>query len=239
MGIFPDNVNFLSTSRNIKGGSSSGNFANFNLAFHLNDNKEKNVLQNRSILKDYYELPSDPVWINQTHSSICIEASLTESAVEADASFTSNPGIVCAILTADCLPVFVSKKDGSMVGVAHAGWRGLLSGVIENLIETFHSNGDDLVVHLGPAISKNYFEVGDEIKDLYLSQNNNFSRSFSFNKDKYYLDLYDAAKVILESFNITLISGGDRCTFRESDEFFSYRRDGINSGRMAHLIWIR
>jgi polyphenol oxidase len=238
MGIFPDNVNFLSTLRCIKGGSSSGNFANFNLAFHLNDNKE-NVLQNRSILKDYYELPSDPVWINQTHSSICIEASLTESAVEADASFTSNPGIVCAILTADCLPVFVSKKDGSMVGVAHAGWRGLLSGVIENLIETFHSNGDDLVVHLGPAISKNYFEVGDEIKDLYLSQNNNFSRSFSLDKDKYYLDLYDAAKVILESFNITLISGGDRCTFRESDEFFSYRRDGINSGRMAHLIWIR
>jgi polyphenol oxidase len=238
MHLFPKNVSFLSTERYIKNGQSSKNFANFNLALHVND-KKMNVLENRSILKDYYELPSDPVWINQTHSSICKEASLTESIVEADASFTSNPGIVCAILTADCLPVFVSKKDGSMVGVAHAGWRGLLSGVIENLIETFHSNGDDLVVHLGPAISKKYFEVGEEIKDLYLSQNNNFSRSFSFDKDKYYLDLYDAAKVILESLNITFISGGDRCTFRESNEFFSYRRDGINSGRMSHLIWIR
>jgi len=238
MHLFPKNVSFLSTERYIKNGQSSDNFENFNLALHVND-KKMNVLKNRSILKDYYELPSDPVWINQTHSSICIEASLSESIVEADASFTSNPGIVCAILTADCLPVFVSKKDGSMVGVAHAGWRGLLSGVIENLIEKFYSNGDDLVVHLGPAISKNYFEVGEEIKDLYLSQNNNFSRSFRFDKDKYYLDLYDAAKVILESLNIKCISGGDRCTFRESNEFFSYRRDGINSGRISHLIWIR
>jgi copper oxidase (laccase) domain-containing protein len=106
------------------------------------------------------------------------------------------------------------------------------------LIKSFHCNGADLVVHLGPAISKKYFEVGLEIKDLYLSKNISFARSFSFDRDKYYLDLYDAAKVILESFNITLISGGDRCTFKESDEFFSYRRDGINSGRMAHLIWI-
>jgi len=154
-------------------------------------------------------------------------------------SFTINPGVVCAVLTADCLPVFVCKKDGSMVGIAHAGWKGLISGVIESLIESFHCNGADLVAHLGPAISKNYFEVGIEIKDLYLSKNSNFSRSFSFYRDKHYLDLYDAAKVILESLNITLTSGGDRCTFKESDVFFSYRRDGVNSGRMAHLIWIK
>ena len=110
--------------------------------------------------------------------------------------------------------------------------------VIENLIEAFGCSGDELVVHLGPAISKNFFEVGVEIKDLYLSKNINFARSFSIYRDKHYLDLYDAAKVILESFNIRFVSGGDRCTFKESDEFFSYRRDGINSGRMAHLIWI-
>jgi YfiH family protein len=142
-------------------------------------------------------------------------------------------------LTADCLPVFVCKKDGSMVGIAHAGWKGLISGVIERLIESFQCNGADLFAHLGPAISKNYFEVGSEIKDLYLSKNSNFARSFSFYRDKHYLDLYDAAKVILESLNITLTSGGDRCTFKESDVFFSYRRDGVNSGRMAHLIWIK
>ena len=238
MNLFPKNVNFLSTERYLNGGASIGNFENFNLALHVNDKRE-NVLENRSILKDYYGIPSNPVWINQTHSSICVDASSIKKIVEADASFTINPGVVCAVLTADCLPVFVCKKDGSMVGIAHAGWKGLISGVIERLIESFQCNGEDLVVHLGPAISKNYFEVGIEIKDLYLSKNSNFARSFSFYRDKHYLDLYDAAKVILESFNITLISGGDRCTFKESDKFFSYRRDGVDSGRMAHLIWIK
>ena len=237
MNLFPKNVNFLSTERYIEGGKSAEKFENFNLALHVNDKKES-VLENRSILKNYYELPSDPVWINQTHSSICIDAFLTQRIVEADASFTFNPGIVCAVLTADCLPVFVSKKDGSMVGVAHAGWKGLVSGVIESLIDSFNANGDDLVVHLGPAISMSYFEVGEEIKALYLSKNYNFNRSFSFNNNKHYLDLYDAAKVILEGLNIISISGGDRCTFRESKHFFSYRRDGVVSGRMAHLIWM-
>ena len=238
MNLFPKNVNFLSTQRYLDGGKSIGNFENFNLALHVNDKRES-VLENRSILKDYYGIPSNPVWINQTHSSICVDASSIKKIVEADASFAINPGVVCAVLTADCLPLFVCKKDGSMVGIAHAGWKGLISGVIESLIESFQCNGDDLVVHLGPAISKDYFEVGAEIKDLYLSKNINFARSFSFYRDKYYLDLYDAAKVILESYKIKLISGGDRCTFKESDEFFSFRRDGVYSGRMAHLIWIK
>jgi polyphenol oxidase len=237
MNLFPKNVNLISTNRYMNGGKSLENFENFNLALHVNDKKDS-VLENRSILKDYYHLPSDPVWINQIHSSICIDASSAKRVIEADASFTKFPGVVCAIMTADCLPVFVSKKDGSIVGIAHAGWKGLCSGVIENLIESFHCNGSDLVVHLGPAISKNYFEVGPEIKSLYLSKNINFDRSFIFNRHKHYLDLYDAAKVILESFNVTFISGGNRCTFREKNEFFSYRRDGLNSGRMAHLIWI-
>ena len=238
MNLFPKNVNFLSTKRYIDSGRGKENFENFNLALHVNDSRE-NVLKNRSLLKNYYELPSNPVWINQTHSSICVDASLTKKIVEADASFTLIPGVVCAILTADCLPVFVSKKDGSMVGVAHAGWKGLITGVIESLIESFNCNGEDLVVHLGPAISLNSFEVGKEIRDLYLSKNKMFNQSFSYNDDKHYLDLYGAAKIILESFNITLISGGNRCTFKESGEFFSYRRDGVYSGRMAHLIWIK
>ena len=238
MDCFPSNVKLLSSQRFIDGGRSSGNFENFNLALHTDDSQD-HVLENRKILRDRFDLPSEPTWINQTHSSICIDASLTNTIIEADASYTSRVGVVCGIMTADCLPVFVSKKDGSMVGIAHAGWKGLISGVIESLIKSFQCNGSDLVVHLGPAISKNYFEVGIEIKDLYLSKNSNFARSFSFYRDKHYLDLYDAAKVILESFNITLISGGDRCTFKETDEFFSYRRDGINSGRMAHLIWMK
>ena len=237
MSLFPENVKFLSTERFIEGGSSSGNLENFNLALHVNDS-EVNVLANRLVLKSYYALPSEPVWIYQTHSSICVNASEVNSIVKADASFTSLPGVVCGVLTADCLPVFVSKKDGSMVGIAHAGWRGMISGVVENLIESFDCNGAELVVHLGPAISSNFFEVGEEIKDLYLSKNNNFKRSFSFNNNKYYLDLYKAVKIILEDFKVVSISGGDRCTFLESEHYFSYRRDGDISGRMAHLIWM-
>ena len=165
MSIFPENVNFLSTKRFIDGGSSSGNLANFNLARHVNDS-EINVSANRFLLKNYYALPAEPVWLNQTHSSICVNASKVKSIVEADASFTSKLGVVCGVLTADCLPVFISKKDGSKVGVAHAGWRGLITGVIESLLESLECEGDDLVVHLGPAISMSHFEVGEEI-DLY------------------------------------------------------------------------
>ena len=237
MNSFPQNVRFISTERFIEGGKSSGNLKNFNLSFHAKDIQE-NVLSNRFILKDHYGLPSEPIWINQTHSSICINAAKIKSSVEADASFTSKSGVVCGVLTADCLPVFISKRDGSMVGIAHAGWRGLVSGVIENLIDSFDSAGDDLVVHLGPAISKYSFEVGEEIKALYLSKDNDFERSFSFNDSKHYLDLYDAAKIILKSYEVSLISGGDRCTYKEEDCFFSYRRDGVDSGRMAHLIWM-
>ena len=237
MNHLPTNVKLISTQRFIYGGKSSGNFENFNLALHVNDCSER-VLDNRKILKVHYGLPSDPVWINQTHSSICVDASSIEKTVDADASYTSTAGVVCAIMTADCLPVFVSKKDGSMVGIAHAGWRGIVSGVIENLVSSFNSDGDDLVVHLGPAISKNFFEVGEEVKSLYLSKNADFQRSFSIKNNKNYLDLYDAARVVLEGFQIKSISGGNRCTYKESSDFFSYRRDGVDSGRMAHLIWM-
>jgi len=219
------------------GGRSSGKLENFNLALHVNDSRE-NVLENRKLLQSFYKLPAKPVWINQIHSSKCIDASKISTIVEADASYTSETDIVCGILTADCLPIFVSRRDGTMVGIAHAGWRGIVSGIIENLISSFKSNGEDLLVHLGPAISKNAFEVGEEVKLLYLSKNVNFERSFSNKNNKIYLDLYDAARVILEDFQIKTISGGDRCTFQESIDFFSHRRDGMNSGRMAHLIWM-
>ena len=237
MNHFPSNVKLLSTQRFIEGGKSSNNFENFNLALHVNDNPDR-VFENRKILKKKYDLPSEPQWISQVHSSKCIDAANIDSIIEADASFTSKVGVVCAIMTADCLPVFISNKDGTMVGLAHAGWRGLISGVIENLIKSFNSDGDNLLVHLGPAISKESFEVGEEVRRLYLAENNNFESSFMIKNNKIFLDLYDAARVILDGFQIESISGGDRCTFRESSDFFSYRRDGINSGRMAHLIWM-
>ena len=237
MNFFPNNVKLLSTSRFINGGNSKGNFDNFNLALHVDD-EQSAVLANRDLLLSHYKLPSTPLWINQTHSKISVNADLMLSVIEADASYSKKNGTVCGVLTADCLPVFMSNKAGTTVGIAHAGWRGLVDGVIESLIESFDCNGKDLVVHLGPAISQLSFEVGSEVKSQYLSKNKNFENCFTNLNNKYYLDLYDAARVVLKGFGVSSISGGDRCTFNEPDQYFSYRRDGKCSGRMAHLIWM-
>ncbi len=234
---FPSNVKLLSTPRLIKGGNSQGNFRNFNLALHVKDERSS-VMANRELLNKHYNLPSEPKWINQTHSNICIDAGSIFSSIEADASYSSMPGVVCGILTADCLPVFVTNIQGTIVGVAHAGWRGIVGGVIESLLESINCKEDDLLVHLGPAISKSSYEVGEEVKSQYLSKNESFERSFIKDNGSYYLDIYDAAKVVLEDFGVKSISGGNRCTYNDSENFFSYRRDGINSGRMAHLIWL-
>lgn len=235
--FFPSNVKLLSTPRFLDGGNSQGDFKNFNLALHVNDN-ENAALLNRSLLVDHYNLPSQPKWINQTHSKICVDADEISSVVNADASYSKKNGTVCAILTADCLPVFVSNKEGTVVGIAHAGWRGLADGVIESLIDSFKYKGEDLVAHLGPAISQLSFEIGGEVKSKYLDKSILFESCFTILNGKHYLDLYHAARVILGGYGIDAISGGEHCTYKESDQYFSYRRDGINSGRMAHLIWM-
>jgi len=237
MNFFPSNIKLISTSRLLDGGSSKDNFNNFNLALHVNDDQDA-VLANRALLLRHYNLPSTPVWINQTHSNISVDADSISSIVDADGSYSKKIGTVCGVLTADCLPVFICNKEGTAVGIAHAGWRGLVDGVIESLIESLDCNGEDLIAHLGPAISQLSFEVGGEVKSQYFSKNKNFESCFSCLNNKYYLDLYGAARVVLKSLGVSSISGGDRCTYKESDKYFSYRRDGKSSGRMAHLIWM-
>ena len=234
--MFPANVKFLSTPRFIENGASNNNYANFNLANHVGD-KPSAVLANRQLLVDHYALPAEPKWLDQSHSNICVNVDSPYS-LKADASISQTPGVVCAVLTADCLPVFLCKKDGSAVGVVHTGWRGLLGGVIESSIEALDANKAEILAHLGPGISQNSFEVGAEVRQAFVDSNPDFASTFIQCNNKYMFDLYNAARIVLTAYGVESITGGTNCTYSEKNHYFSYRRDGERSGRMAHLIWI-
>ena len=233
--FFPENIIAISTKRYLgeKPKAFINGFDSFNIADHVADNSEK-VFDNRKKLIKYYDLPSKPRYLNQIHSDKCLAFNSLEC--EGDALYSNKKNQVCAILTADCLPIFISDNLGQEVAVIHAGWKGLLKGVIEETIKSFDSK--NLVAHFGPAISQDSFEVGEEVRDQYVSKDISLKSSFKVITGKQYLDLYSAAKLILNSYGIYQISGGNECTFMQRDEYFSYRRDGKYSGRMANLIWI-
>ena len=233
--FFPENINVISTKRYLdeKPKAFLNGFDSFNIADHVADNSQK-VFDNRKKLVRYYDLPSEPRYLNQIHSDKCL--TFNSSECEGDAIYSNRKNEVCAILTADCLPIFITDTLGQEVAIIHAGWKGLLRGVIEQTIKFFDSK--NLVAHFGPAISQDSFEVGEEVRDQYISKDSIFKSAFKTITGKQYLDLYHAAKLILNTFDIYKISGGDECTFNQKDEYFSFRRDGKNSGRMVNLIWI-
>jgi len=233
--FFSENISVISTKRYLgeKPKVFSNGYDSFNIADHVADDPEK-VFENRKELVQYYNLPSDPRYLKQIHSDKCL--SFDNSECEGDALYTNKKNEVCAILTADCLPIFITDTLGQEVAVIHAGWKGLLRGVIEQTIKSFDSK--NLVAHFGPGISHDSFVVGEEVRDRYIAKDKSFKSSFKTYFGKHYLDLYSAAKLVLNNFDIYKISGGNECTFKQRDEYFSYRRDGKNSGRMANLIWI-
>jgi len=233
--FFPENISVISTKRYLgeKPKVFSSGFDFFNIAEHIAHNSKK-VFENRKILVSYFNLPSEPRYLNQIHSDKCLRFDSTEC--EGDALYSNKKNEVCAILTADCLPIFITDTFGQEVAVIHAGWKGLLEGVIEKTIKSFVSK--NLVAHFGPAISQDSFEVGEEVRDQYIAKDNSFLSCFKTFSGRHYLDLYIAGKLVLNNFDIYKISGGTECTFKQKDEYFSYRRDGKNSGRMANLIWI-
>ncbi len=235
---FPDNVQVVSTTRHLvfgagKACSGESGYADFNLAMHVNDNAQT-VARNRVQLIQAYSLPSEPKWLEQTHSNICLEASSAECI--GDAVITQEKGVVCAVLTADCLPIFISNQYGTQVGVVHAGWKGVLNGVIESTIAKFSDT--NLLAHFGPAISQAAFTVGGEVYQQFVGKDAQLKDAFIQKGDKYQLDIYQAARIILKGLGVESITGGDECTFKQKNKYFSYRRDGEKSGRMAHLIWI-
>jgi len=233
--FFPKNINVISTKRYLseKHKNFLSGFDTFNIADHVSDDPER-VFDNRKELVQFFNLPSEPRYLNQSHSNTCLRFDASEC--QGDALYTNKRNEVCAILSADCLPIFMTDAIGQEVAVVHAGWKGLLRGVIEQTIKSFDSK--NLVAHFGPAISQDSFQVGEDVIDQFISKDNNFQSSIKTISGKHYLDLYNVARLILNGFDIYKISGGTECTFKQKDEYFSFRRDGKNSGRMANLIWI-
>lgn len=216
------------------GGVSQSPFDSFNLALHVNDDPEK-VYQNRQLLSKMLQLPAEPIWLEQVHGHQAIKAEQGGSIKKADASYTGKANIVCAVLTADCLPILLASHDGAKIAAIHAGWRGLLSGVIANTINAIGTI--NITAWLGPAIGANCFEVGKEVKDAFVNKSAKFNAAFTEkDKNKYLADIYKLATIELASVGIKQIYGGNFCTVTDKELFYSYRRDG-ETGRMATLIW--
>lgn len=231
----PSHIKSIQTLR--AGGKSEGKYKSFNLATHVNDDIDL-VNSNRELLDQF--LPSSPHWLNQTHSVDVIE--LPSATFNADASYTRDKNTVCVVQTADCLPLLVTNKKGTIVAAIHAGWRGLLNGVIENTIHKMNMSPNELLVLLGPAISQKHFEVGADVKNGFCEKDQEAEKAFrAISDQKWLADIYHLAKLRLKASGVTDIYGGsltdDYCTYANEANYFSYRRDGT-TGRMASLIWI-
>ena len=230
----PANVRTCITTR--RGGCSQGPWKGFNLGSHVGD-EVSHVAANRAELQRV--LGCAPAWLNQTHSTHLVKADATQ-VLDADASWTNERNIACTVMTADCLPVLFCNKDGTRVAAAHAGWRGLLDGILEQTIRGMGSPGYSLMAWLGPAIGSQEFEVGPEVRAAFISADAQSAAAFlpSARAGHYLADIYLLARQRLANAGVTAVYGGDLCTVSEPARYFSYRRDG-QTGRFASLIWLR
>lgn len=226
----PDNILALTTTR--IGGVSQGPYASWNLGTNSGDDPEV-VALNRDLLKRFH-VPA-PTWPRQVHATQAAYLP-ADAAPEADAVWTDQPGVTCAILTADCLPVLFTTRDGHRVAAAHAGWRGLVAGVLEATVQALASPPTEILAWLGPAIGPQAFEVGPEVRAAFLQHDPEAEAAFLSNRPGHWLaDLYLLARQRLHACGIDAIHGGNACTWTDAERFFSYRRDG-QTGRMASLI---
>jgi YfiH family protein len=219
------------------GGISPAPFDSLNLGLRSGD-ETQNVLGNRAILRA--ALPAEPAWLRQVHGADVIEAAAIEGEPAADASWTAQPGVVCAVMVADCMPVLLCDREGGAIGAAHAGWRGLSSGVIEATAHAMGTPADRLLAWLGPAIGPRNFEVGDDVFAAFVAHDPRAREAFvpyPGRPGKWLCDLYTLARQRLAALGVTSISGGGFCTVDDA-RLFSHRRDRGRSGRMAALIWI-
>jgi YfiH family protein len=244
-GWFPKNVHAFTTTR--KGGVSLFPYddgkggGGLNLGEHVGDDLNA-VRRNKHALNQC--LPSNITLLSQKHGIVACDAASALVECEADASFTSQSSIVCAILTADCLPVMFSDTRGTVVAAAHAGWRGLAAGVLQNTVKKMREAGaEEIIAWLGPAIGPTRFEVGQDVYDAFSALHERAGDYFlaqqvvGSSDHKYLANIYDLAKCILSTVDVNSVAGGEHCTVSEPDKFYSYRRDGV-TGRMASVIWM-
>ena len=237
--FFPDNVHAFSTTRiggvsNVPYDGGEGH-TGLNLGDHVGDDHHL-VALNRKILDTC--LPSSIKFLSQLHGVKVVDASDVAASQVADACVTSKKNVVCAVLTADCLPVLFSNASGSIVAAAHAGWRGLALGILQETVRAMRvSASDEIYAWLGPAIGPTRFEVGLEVVEAFSQLNASHCFISTQIDGKYLADLYLLAKLALAEVGVSQIDGGEHCTFKEEDKFFSYRRDG-RTGRMASVIWL-
>jgi YfiH family protein len=236
----PANVRAVCTLRD--GGVSAAPYELLNLAVHVGDDAQA-VAANRQRLCEELRLSGEPRWLTQIHGTKVFDAdraALSGSSVapEADAAITRRSGNVLAVLVADCMPILLCRRDGAGVAIAHAGWRGLATGVVEASVDALGAGGEQLLAWLGPAIGASHFEVGDEVRAAFLSHDERASAAFTRNaRGRWQCDLYQLARQRLQALGVGAIHGERRCTYRERESFFSYRRDG-RTGRFAALIWM-
>ncbi len=230
----PKNVKALQTTR--LGGVSLPPYDSLNLGDHVEDDVSL-VVQNRQILEQF--LPGSPLWLKQVHSTVVVDDIQAVHNPEADACFTQAQHQVCTVMTADCLPVLFCNESGTQVAAAHAGWRGLAGGVLENTLATFKDEPASILAWLGPAIGPDTFEVGLPVYDAFCHAQPEAIAAFKGieGQNKWYADIYKLARLCLRSAGVTQIYGGEYCTYSDKNRFFSYRRDGV-TGRLASCIWL-
>lgn len=228
----PAAVCALTTTR--RGGVSIGHWSTLNLGDHVGDASES-VAANRRRLVEQLGLPAEPLWLRQVHGTTVARGDGAGRC--ADARLSERPGRVCAVLTADCLPVLFCNRSGTRVAAAHAGWRGLLAGVLESTVAAFEDVPAEVFAWLGPAIGPQAFEVGDEVRGAFVGSDPAAAAHFRDRRaGRWMADLYGLARQRLSGAGVTEVYGGGLCTFSDDGRFFSYRRDGV-TGRMASLIW--
>lgn len=231
----PAHVQAVATTR--AGGSSQGVYAAMNLGTHVGDDAEV-VQRNRMLLVDTINYAAVPRWLDQVHGTDVIVADQCVDGATADAALTREPGIACTVMTADCLPVLFTDRDGTIVAATHGGWRGLVGGVLENTVNAFAERGvatEQLMAWLGPAIGPAAYEVDAVVVDALRGADRAAGRPTD--PGHWQLDLYELARLRLADAGVGAIYGGGFCTHTDSERFFSYRRDGA-CGRQATLIWL-